>query len=124
MSPVTNRFQMDLSRSDLELIDRLATLAGMKTKKELLMNAVTLFKWAAQESLYDRSVCSISNSDGRIRQLELPAITTIVEAARQQSKDTEAELERRLQEPRRSLSEILNGMKERSAHVAPSGAAD
>lgn len=92
-------------------------MTGFKTKKELLMNAVTLFKWATQEALYSRSVCSISDNDGTIRQLELPAITAIVEAARQQSAVVDADLERRLKEPRRSLSEILNEMKESSAHV-------
>lgn len=117
MTTTTNRFQMDLSSADMELINRLATLAGLKTKKELLMNAVTLFKWAAQEAMYGRTVCTVSESDGKIRQLELPALSTIVETARQHSREA-AERSGTAAETSRPLSEILNRLKETTADAA------
>ena len=107
----TNRFQMDLSTADMELINRLTTLAGLKTKKELLLNAVTLFKWAAQEAMYGRTVCTVSESDGKIRQLELPALSTIVEGSRQFSAEV-AERSGNPLESSRPLSEILSRLKE------------
>lgn len=114
MATTTNRFQMDLSNADMELINRLATLAGLKTKKELLLNAVTLFKWAAQEAMYGRTVCTVSESDGKIRQLELPALSTIVEGSRQFSREV-SEQSGTPAETSRPLSEILNRLKETTA---------
>ncbi len=46
-----SRFQMDLTSAELGLIERWMRFAGFRTKKEFLLNAFTLFQWAAKQVL-------------------------------------------------------------------------
>ncbi len=78
MSDVS-RFQLDLSTEELEAIERWSTMAGFRTKKEFLLNAFTMFKWAAQQILLGRSICAIDEATGEIRHLEMPALAAIAE---------------------------------------------
>ena len=71
------RFQIDLTDDELNSIDRLGTLAGLRTKKEVILNAITLFRWAAKEIMYGRTICSVDEKTQIVRQLELPALTSI-----------------------------------------------
>jgi hypothetical protein len=81
MSTTQKRFQIDLTEEELKSIDRLGALAGLRTKKDVVLNALTLFKWAARETMAGRTVCSIRESSNMIRQLELPALSAIAEAS-------------------------------------------
>jgi len=71
------KFQIDLTDDELNAIDRLGTLAGLRTKKEVILNSITLFRWAAKEIMYGRTICSVDEKTQAIRQLELPALSTI-----------------------------------------------
>ena len=102
----THRFQIDLTRSELDSIERLAQLAGFRTKKELITNAVTLFRWATKETLYGRSICSRNEATGEIRQLEMPALTAIAESVPPEVPREEL-LKRAGQGTGRPLSEIM-----------------
>lgn len=74
-----HRFQIDLTKEELNSIERLGTLAGLRTKKEVILNAITLFRWAAKEILSGRTICSIDERTKAIKQLELPALTAVVD---------------------------------------------
>ena len=74
-----SRFQLDLSTEDLEAIELWSAMAGCRTKKEFLLNAFTMFKWAAQQILLGRSICAIDETTGEIRHLEMPALAAIAE---------------------------------------------
>ena len=76
-----SRFQLDLSSDELSSIDRWSSLAGFRTKKEFLINAFTLFKWAAQQVLLGRTICAVNEATGEIRHLEMPALAAIAECA-------------------------------------------
>ena len=73
------RFQVDLSEEELTSIERLGSLAGLRTKKEVILNAITLFRWAAKEIMYGRTICSIDEKTQVVKQLELPALSAIVD---------------------------------------------
>ena len=71
------RFQIDLTDDELNSIDRLGTLAGLRTKKDVILNSITLFRWAAKEIMYGRTICSVDEKTQTIKQLELPALSAI-----------------------------------------------
>lgn len=75
-----HRFQMDMTREELESVERLGQLASLRTKKEVIGNALTLLKWAAKEILYGRTICSIDEATGKTKQFDLPALANIAEA--------------------------------------------
>ena len=77
--PALARFQLDLSADELDSIERWSSMAGVRTKKEFLLNAITLFKWAAQQILLGRTICAVNESTGEIRHLEMPALSAIAE---------------------------------------------
>ena len=73
------RFQIDLTVEELGSIERLGALAGLRTKKEVILNAITLFRWAAKEVLLGREICSVDEKTQSIKQLEIPALSAIVQ---------------------------------------------
>jgi len=74
-----SRFQLDLTTEESESIERWSTMAGFRTKKEFLLNAFTMFKWAAQQILLGRTICAVNEATGEIRHLEMPALSAIAE---------------------------------------------
>ncbi len=73
------RFQIDLSEEELLSIDRLGSLAGCRTKRDVVMHALSLFRWAAKETMMGRVVCSINETTNSIRQFDSPALSVIAE---------------------------------------------
>jgi hypothetical protein len=117
-----SRFQLDLTSEEMSAVERWSSLAGFRTKKEFLLNAFTLFKWAAQQVLLGRTICAINEATGEIRHLEMPALAAIAECA-DPSPLTPEEVSRRIAQPGRPLSEILAKL-EREGDVQPVGAVD
>jgi hypothetical protein len=72
-----SRFQIDLTADELGSIERWSSMAGFRTKKEFLLNAFTMFKWAAQQVLLGRTICAMNEATGEIRHLEMPALAAI-----------------------------------------------
>jgi hypothetical protein len=52
--PGTTRIQMELTDDELQAIDRIGALAGFQTKKEVVLNAITLLRWAVREIMYGK----------------------------------------------------------------------
>ncbi len=114
----TKRFQMDVTERELAEIDQIATFAGMKTKKELILNALTLYRWAANELLYGRVVGSMDQSGNKVKQLEMPTLAVFAQAGEDfaRQRPSEAELDERAKKPGRSLREVLQEL-ERTRHA-------
>jgi hypothetical protein len=74
-----SRFQLDMSADELDSIERWSSMAGLRTKKEFLLNAITMFKWAAQQILLGRTICAVNEATGEVRHLEMPALSAIAE---------------------------------------------
>ena len=60
-------------------IDRWSALAGFRTKKEFLLNAFTLFQWAAKQVMLGRTICAINERSGEIHHLAMPALAAIAD---------------------------------------------
>jgi len=99
-----SRFQLDLSTDELDSIDRWSSMAGFRTKKEFLLNAFTMFKWAAQQVLLGRTICAVNEATGEIRHLEMPALAAIAEYGAPPSLTIE-ERRRLMAEPGHALPE-------------------
>jgi len=67
------KLQVDLSPTQLAMLDELQDIGQLRTKKELLANALTLLKWAVQQKKEGRTVVSMEQSlphvGGRIIEL-------------------------------------------------------
>ena len=99
-----SRFQLDLSTDELNSIERWSLMAGFRTKKEFLLNAFTIFKWAAQQVLLGRTICAMNEATGEIRHLEMPALSAIAEYGSPPSLTPE-EHRRRMAQPGQALPE-------------------
>ena len=72
----TPRIQFELNPALEKELTRLMELGGVRTKKELLNNAITLLEWAAREKLRGRSIGSVDN-EGTFRELEMPFLRRV-----------------------------------------------
>jgi hypothetical protein len=106
-----SRFQMDLSESELQSMERLSEFAGFRTKREFFLNAFTLFQWAAKQVMLGRTICAMDEATGEVRHLEFPALQAIAAKVPPISLSPN-EVRRRLAEPSRPLAEVLAELKE------------
>ena len=118
----TKRYQVDLTVSELSEMERLATFAGMKTKRELITNALTLYRWAANELLFGRMIGSMDRAGGHLKQFDMPSLAAFSQAGEDfaRQRPSEAELDERAKKPGRSLREVLQEL-ERKSHVPAPG---
>lgn len=73
----TVRLQIEIDRERMEEIEELLRLGGLKTKRDLFNNALTLLKWASREKARGNSICS-ADANGKIqKELELPFLETV-----------------------------------------------
>jgi hypothetical protein len=114
-----SRFQLDLTPAELDSIERWSAFAGFRTKKEFLLNAFTLFQWAAKQVMLGRTICAVNESTGEIRHLEMPALAAIAENNPPPTFLTPEEVRRRAAQPGRPFAEVLATLKE-----PPSGQMD
>lgn len=106
-----HRFQLDMTKEELESLERLGQLASLRTKKEVIASALTLFKWATREILYGRSICSIDEATGKTKQFESPALSNLADAAARIPRLTPEEYAQRLKESARPAAEVLAELK-------------
>ena len=80
-----SRYQLDLTADEMAAIDRWSSMAGFRTRKEFLLNAITLFQWAAKQVMPGRTICAIDERSGEVHHLEMPALAAISECAARRS---------------------------------------
>ena len=102
----TKRFQLDLTEKEHAEMERLMAFAGIKTKREFISNAVTMFRWAAMELLQGRKIGSIDDNGG-MKQLEMPALQSFSELGLDSPLLTIEELHERSRQPTRKLKDFL-----------------
>ena len=77
----TKRLQVDLTEKEHTELDRLSAHAGLRTKRDFVVNALTLFKWAANELASGRAIGSFAPGGSDIKQLEMPCLQPFKEIA-------------------------------------------
>src|SRR5208282_347078 len=68
------RLQLEFPDTMVKVIEDLMSLTGLRTKKELFNNALTLFKWAIEERRAGRQIASLDGARGLYRELHMPAL--------------------------------------------------
>jgi hypothetical protein len=76
MSDVT-RFQVEIDQAEMDELERLQQLGGLRTKRELLNTAMTLLKWAARERGRGCAIVSVDDRKGQLKELEMPFLEAI-----------------------------------------------
>jgi hypothetical protein len=76
MARDTYKLQVELNQKQLEALNELQDAGGLRTKKELLDNALTLLKWAVRQKREGNLIVSMNAATGGIRELQLPYLET------------------------------------------------
>jgi len=70
----TSRYQIDITPEMTAEMSKLIEVTGLPTKKELINNALTLFRWAVQQCAQGYQIASITE-DGQVhRELQMPSL--------------------------------------------------
>ena len=77
----TIRLQFEVEEDALREIEQLQELGGLRTRKDLLNNALTLLQWAVRQRSKGRTILS-EGEDGSQRELEMPFLEAVAGAAR------------------------------------------
>jgi len=80
----TIRLQFEVDEDALREIEQLQELGGLRTKKDLLNNALTLLQWAVRQRSNGRAIIS-EGEDGSQRELEMPFLEAVATAARRKA---------------------------------------
>jgi hypothetical protein len=75
------RLQLDLSDTSTALLDKLAVLCDLKTKKDIVENALILLAWAASEASRGLSIAAVDEE----RRIYKEVRTQALEGARQKA---------------------------------------
>lgn len=81
------RLQVELDPQHMEELEELQELGGLRTKKDLWNNAITLLKWAAREEARGASIFSINEEEGIYKELELPFLETYATNVRRRQRN-------------------------------------
>ena len=76
MSEKFIRVQLEMSPESLKRIDQLRGDTGIRTRKELFENALSLFAKAVEQSRSGRRVAFIDPEHDRYREFSMPALET------------------------------------------------
>jgi hypothetical protein len=78
------RLQIEIDEAQMKELESLAALSGVRTKKDLLNNALTLLKWAARQRMEGCTIQSVNRSEGIVKELEMPLLETLAARSRRQ----------------------------------------
>ena len=68
------RFQMEVSDKGLADIEAMVSKTQVSSKKEFMNNAITLLKWAINESEKGNKICSYDEKKDIYRELQMPIL--------------------------------------------------
>ena len=80
----TIRLQFEIDEGWLQELEELRRLGGLRRKKDLLNNALTLLRWAVKQRLNGRTIVSVGQDDSE-RELEMPYLEAVAASATKQA---------------------------------------
>ena len=80
------QLHFDIDEEWLRELEELRSLGGLRTKKELLNNALTILRWAARQRLNGRTIVSVG-ADGTEREFEMPYLEAVASSAKNRDGD-------------------------------------
>ena len=72
-----SRIQFELSDDKVAELEKLMAESGIKTKKELFNNALTLLEWAIKERKAGKTIASVDEKTNRYKELLMPVLSTV-----------------------------------------------
>lgn len=72
------RFQIEMNVDQMRDLERLMALCGLRTKRELFNNALTLLKWAVKEKAKGSSILAMNDANNSFLELEMPCLEAVV----------------------------------------------
>ena len=79
---VVKRFQFELPDEKASELEALMKDTNIATTKELINNAITLLFWSVKEVKRGRVIASVDESDGRYKEVLIPAIARAARTGR------------------------------------------
>ena len=83
------RFQVEVTDEQNRLLERLIEDVGLRSKRELFNNALSLLYWAVERSKEGRLIASVAPDEKSMRELELPALLVLRERGRRRMREQE-----------------------------------
>ena len=71
------RIQLELPQDKVDRLEKLMRESGIKTKKELLNNALTFLEWAVNERKEGRIIASVDEREKKLKELIMPLFASI-----------------------------------------------
>lgn len=68
------RIQLEMNDERVREIEKLMDERGIKTKKDLFNNALSLFEWALTEIKSGKIIASVDEKQDKYKQLIMPAL--------------------------------------------------
>ena len=66
-----------MSKKRLDDIDALKKIAGLGSRKEVLDNALSMFKWAIDQTEKGRAIVSLADDEKSYRELAMPCFDNV-----------------------------------------------
>ncbi len=66
------RLQIELDESKVEGLEELMRVCGLRTKKDLINNALALLEWAVRERQKGNAIVSLDEDSERYKEVYLP----------------------------------------------------
>jgi hypothetical protein len=85
MSENVTRIQFDLPDTKIEELDKLMREGGIKTRRELFNNALSLLEWAIKQREDMRIIAAIDEESGSYRELSMPILDSVKPALAERS---------------------------------------
>lgn len=77
MSEELTRIQFDLPDAKIRDLDRLMEIGGIRTRRELFNNALSIFEWAMRQREEGRTIAAIDEKSSSYRELSMPVLDNV-----------------------------------------------
>ena len=71
------RVQIEITEEKSRELELLMKEVGIKTKKDLINNALTLFEWAVKEIKEGRKIVSLDEKNKKYKEVFMPCLSNI-----------------------------------------------
>jgi len=82
------RIQFELSEDRNKELEALMEKTGIRTKKDLFNNALTLLEWAVKEKRSGRIIASVDEREKKFKEIVMPALENVAVGEREPAVET------------------------------------
>ena len=71
------RVQVEMLEDQVQKLDEIMEKCGIRTKKDLLNNALTLLKWAVKKKEAGCEIVAVNTVSGTYQELDMPVLSNV-----------------------------------------------